>query len=299
MAAETLGAIALLDPAIKFGRWLYKIAKLQAAFGDDFMTYYRYCYDEQVVLGNLLETEIGALSDEYREELIDVLQDINVLQQKPLEYKTAHMVHGKLASLSKLFEECAGLIDKYLKVSDDQSASEQQISSSDSVTTPNESEARDSQDSSSLPGSPGDLPSEISQKFLIRRVLHMKAKSHKVRDHVLPVLGQLQRHDVLRKVELQSSQASSMQQESKAGERVWDWVRHDRQRFIHAVHEIQEINYSLGNLVQIRSHLTVPSPPASGAENIFKASTFEAAREYLLALKGFFRNPHTLICPMT
>src|SRR5436190_16116134 len=72
MAGETLGAIALLDPAIKIGRKAWKIYKLQDAFGEELLDYERRLYAESVMLDELLKTPIASLPDEYYGQLSSI-----------------------------------------------------------------------------------------------------------------------------------------------------------------------------------------------------------------------------------
>ena len=73
----TLGAIALLDPAIKIGNKVWKKWKLQKNFGKDFVKYSDFFYDEGVILEELLRTPISLLVDgEASSELEFILERV-------------------------------------------------------------------------------------------------------------------------------------------------------------------------------------------------------------------------------
>ena len=115
--AETLGAIALLDPAIKFGGKLLKAYKTQALFGNDFVHYVHTLNAERQMLNELLKTPIAALPQEYRDDLRDItdeeqLQLVKETQSDDLQ--TARVVLSTLADLSEQFEKCEKLLRKHV-----------------------------------------------------------------------------------------------------------------------------------------------------------------------------------------
>ena len=135
----TLGAVALLDPAIKIGNKVWKKWKLQKNFGKDFVKYSDFLYDEGVILEELLRTPISLLVDgEASSELEFILKRVgspDELEQlfevgkvlthpllpsilisfkgRPAAFTKTRQILRTLAKLHACFNDCARLIDKY------------------------------------------------------------------------------------------------------------------------------------------------------------------------------------------
>lgn len=276
MAAETLGAIALLDPAIKLGRKVWKTYKLQASFGEDFKDYSNHFFSEGVLLDELLRTPIFLLNDhDTRVEFTTALQEVGspedlrqLLHARPDDFQKARTILSTLAKLSSLFEECSALIESYLPRLD----TPQGLSLDESRTGGLQAlgSQRNSVDISlnlhdngthTPDPQPLNTPVELnqqgpkSQKSLFRRLLHRPKKST---SHFSSSTGEasvgperLRDQDVQAQNFVENSQSHAMQSTVSVGRRVRHWVLSDRERFKMLTQKIQESNMTLERLVAI------------------------------------------------
>ena len=271
MAAETLGALALLDPAIKLGRKAWKTYKLQEYFGEDFKDYSNHFFSEGVVLDEILKTPIGLLEDhDTRSELstafgeVGSAQDLhNLLHQRPDEFKKARQILSTLAKLSKDFEECSKLIEKYVPPLDTPRPSiEASRTPSQGTATPvstNDNHVPSSVSQPSLAVPEHSLPTTRlegrKKKPFLRRILHLPTV-HNVTtpvptsaDSGMPL--SLAAADVQDQAAIEEAQGHAMQNAVAVRHRVWDWVLGDRERFKDLIRSIQDSNRLLERLLVI------------------------------------------------
>lgn len=204
MAAETLGAIALLDPTIKLVFKVRKIHKHQISFGKDFIDSVCIFNAEQVCLYELLSTPIELLSDgQTKSELREVLGDgtpqglKDLLNQKPNDF-AARVLLVSLAKLSVDFEECHKIVDNYLPdepLQRDRTPQNMSVveGSRSSIGNPNSTasfainqlsspESRDTPDTKDTSiavytiQEPRDSRKKPSIRSLVRKFLHMQPK---------------------------------------------------------------------------------------------------------------------------
>ncbi|MCJ1480373.1 hypothetical protein MMC06_000528 [Schaereria dolodes] len=316
MAAETLGAIALLDPAIKLGRKVWKTYKLQKSFGKDFKDYSNHFFNEGVLLDELLRTPINLLTDDVtRSELNVVLevgsaQDLELaqlLQRKPDEYLKARQILSTLANLSSLFEECSNLIDSYIPPvtapATPRNASPVEAHNSRNATpSPTRTDgASNSTPDTSHSSSQANLnlvPQDVEKsKGFLRRIMPKRKKSKVPMRSAAP--DTLQLPVVQQQASIEDAQAQAMQEGVGVLKRIKDWVPHDAERFRATIHRIQESNRFLERLATIsdirqRSEQLV----APVSTNMIVAPTEDGSAQFLLALGEIFTassrpNEHT------
>jgi hypothetical protein len=139
MAAETLGALALLDPAIKLVGKLRKTYKTQASFGTELVDNIQSLNAERQMLNEILKTPIAALPQEYRDDLRDITDEEQlqfVKENGSDELQTAKTVLFTLAELSEQFDRCEKLLHKHISPAekDIKARSHDQLSNSNSNT---------------------------------------------------------------------------------------------------------------------------------------------------------------------
>lgn len=273
MASETLGAVALLDPAIKLGRKVWKTYKLQASFGEDFKDYSNHFLSEGVMLDELLRTPIFLLNDNDTQfEFSTAIQEVGssedlrqLLHGRADEFQKARTILSKLARLSSLFESCAELIERYLPQPD----TPQGISPEEShtsglrtlqtqhnqgdVSPDPHNTARHPQTSNASLGLAQQEPRP--SKSLLHRILHRRKDvssripNAAVRAPVGP--ERLRSQDVQDRSALESLQSLDMQSSVSCGRRVRNWALRDRDQFKTFIREIQDLNVSLERLVVV------------------------------------------------
>ena len=271
MASETLGSVALLDPAIKLGRKVWRTYKLQATFGEDFKDYANHFLSEGVLLDELLKTPILLLDDhETQTEFSTALQEVGssedlrqLLHRRPDEFQKARMILSELVKLSSLFEKCAELIDRYLPQPDATQGLSRDESNNSGGRTPQSSsdisldpniDAQNSQTSNASLGPA--RRKHRSLKSSLRRSLHRWHKdstSHVPSPVGEPSIGpeRLNHQDVQVQSALERLQSLELQRTVSVGRRVQKWVLKDRDDFIRLIREIQESNRFLERLVTI------------------------------------------------
>ncbi|MCJ1458721.1 hypothetical protein MMC28_009095 [Mycoblastus sanguinarius] len=273
MAAETLGAIALLDPAIKLGRKVYKTYKLQASFGHDFRHYSQDFLAEGVQLDEILRTPIDLLTDsETKAELSNLSRlgspdDLReLLRQRPNEHTRAQNVLDSLATLSSLFEDCTALIEKYLppdhlplqreggpsmEASDSFARAPSSAMLTPAFGTETAATSRSSLHSAGVTPLESDAREGIVRRTL--RKLHMRSSSRSPDRSHKHIHGpsRLESSDVLNRRDAQEAQAAAMHNAVGFRRRLVNWTLNDRSRFIRNIHEIQHQNSLLERLIII------------------------------------------------
>lgn len=304
MASETLGAVALLDPAIKLGRKVWKTYKLQASFGEDFKDYSNHFLSEGVMLDELLRTPIFLLNDhDTNVEFSTAIQEVGssedlrqLLHSRPDEFQKARTILSKLAKLSSLFEKCAELIERYLPQPDTPQGLSPEESRTSSLRTAQpqhnqgdvsldpHSTAREPQTSNAPLGLAQQEPK--SSKSVLHRMLHRRKD---INTRIPKAAGKasvgperLKSQDIQDQSALESLQSLDMQSSVGGGRRVRNWAWKDRELFKTLIREIQDLNVSLERLVVVTDirQRTEPVEPSASIAHVPPAN----AAPYLAVL---------------
>ena len=290
MADATLGAIALLDPAIKIGKKVWKKWKLQKNFGEDFIKYSDLFYDEGVVLEELLRTPITLFVDnEASAELEFVLERVgnsSELEQlfdgRPAAFAKTRQILRTLARLHACFNDCAALIDKYAPAQEPNAGSGEQADSQIRHITSTSGASTSSSQSSKSSGK-----RRLFRNFTFgRRDSKMESTDDSWSSRTP---SSLRSPAIKDEASTTRSRAEVTQASHTMKTRFFDWAGADVNRFKELIHEIQAGNAFIERLVQIAGVNRTHSPSGPTASSMSTSTLLqETSAPHLKVLARVF-----------